>query len=378
MRIGIDARVLQGERRGHWRYLYCLVNALLKVDRVNEYVLFYNGFHPVQFIFKDQDNLKQVWCHVPGRILKPLWSTYDWPPVEYLLKQKIDVFHNPVNYNRTFFTPIPTNKPMVATYHGISDPQVLFESFGYTPDETMGWLTRVQRNADRVIVISNLVKQNLLKYIKIPEEKLRVVYSGVEDSFKPVEDKETLNRILARYGLDNKRYFFYLGGMEKNKNLERLLQAFSTVAENRDVYLVLAGQISVARKEELRKIYSKQVLFPGAIPTGDQLAMCALYSGAGAFVLPTIFEGFGLPVLEAMACGVPVVCSRVTGAMELVGDVALQFNPEDTGELGWCLRSILDDSQLCARFKKAGLERVKQLSWEKTARDTIKVYEEFK
>jgi len=375
MHIGIDARVLQGERRGHWRYLYCLINALLEVDLINDYVLFYNGFNSRPFIFPKQDNLKQLWCHVPGRILKPLWATYAWPPVDYLLKQKIDVFHNPVNYNRTFFTPIPTNKPMVVTYHGISAPQILFESFGYTVEETRSWLTRVQQSADVIILISNLVKQNLLEYIKVPEEKLRVVYSGVEDSFKPVEDKESLNNVLAKYGLDKKRYFFYLGGMEKNKNLERLLQAFSTFAENRDVYLVLAGQISIARKEELRKICDKQVLFPGSIAAGD---LCALYSAACAFVLPTIFEGFGLPVLEAMACGVPVVCSRIIGVMERVGEAAIQFNPEDTAELSQCLKSILDDSELCARLKKAGLEKVKQMSWDKTARDTINVYEEFK
>jgi glycosyltransferase involved in cell wall biosynthesis len=375
MRIGIDARVLQGERRGHWRYLYCLINGLLKVDRVNDYVLYYNGFSSGPFIFPEQGNLRQLWCHVPGRVLKPLWSAYGWPPVEYLIKQKIDIFHNPVNYNRTFFTPIPTNKPMVVTYHGISAPQILFESFGYTVEETMRWLKLIQQSADRVILISNLVKQNLLEYINIPEEKLRVVYSGVEDSFKPVEDKEAQNGALARYGLDNKRYFLYLGGMEKNKNLERLLQAFSSLAEGRDVYLVLAGQVSVARKEELRKIYDKQVLYPGPVEAGD---LCALYSGASAFVLPTIFEGFGLPVLEAMACGVPVVCSRATGVMEQVGDAAIQFNPEDSAELGRWLRSILDDSQLCARLRKAGLEKARQMSWDKTARDTINVYEELK
>jgi glycosyltransferase involved in cell wall biosynthesis len=374
MRIGIDARVLQGERRGQWRYAYCLINALLKADKVNEYVLFYHGFRVQPFALKDRENLKQVWCRIPGRILKPLWSAFFWPKVDLLMNYKIDVFHNLLNYNRVYFTPLPA-KRMVATYHGIAGPKILYESFNYRYRETIRWLKKLRDSADRIILISNLVKQNLLEYVSIPEEKMRVVYCGVEDSFKVIHDAQLINKSITKYGLEKKKFFLYLGGMERNKNLETLLAAFSPLADKYDIYLVLAGEISPSRIVDLKKICDRKVIFPGRINEGDILA---LYNAAFAFVLPTIFEGFGLPVLEAMACGTPVVASKNTGVLEVVGDAVLQFNPDEKDELARALRLILEDEGLYARLKKEGLAKAREMFWEKTAKDTISVYEELK
>ena len=368
MRIGIDARVLQGERRGQWRYAWCLIDALLKSDTRNSYVLFYHGFRRQEFVFEPRANLEQVWCHVPGQLVKPLWEYCNWPPVELLLRRKIDVFHNLLNFNRVFLTPVPSKCPMVATYHGIADPKTLFDSFGYTLEDTKRWLNRLASDASIVIAISELVRDNLLEYVSFPQEKIRVVYSGVEERFlRPVDGGEKLRRL----GLEGKRFFFYVGGMEQNKNLKRLLEAFSSLGME-DTWLAIAGEISAARKSELEAIAKSRVLFTGRI-SDDELMV--FYRECLAYVLPTIYEGFGLPVLEAMACGAAVIVSKYTGIAEKVGEYVMQFDPLDTGQLLACLRRLSEDEPFRQSMKKRGPQKAAEFTWEKTAQQVIAVYE---
>ena len=370
MRIGIDARVLQGERRGQWRYAYCLIDALLKADTRNSYVLFYHGFRRQPFVFEPRVNLEQVWCRVPGQLVKPFWEACPWPPVELLLGHRLGVFHNLLNFNRVYFTPVPSACPMVATYHGVADPKTLFDSFGYTLKETKRWLNRLAAGASTVIAISELVRNNLLEYVSFPGEKIRVVYSGVEDRFLL---PAAAGPGLARFGLEGKRFFFYVGGMEKNKNLERLLRAFSSL-DRPDTWLAIAGEISGPRKKELERMGNTRVIFTGRI-SDDELV--AFYRECLAFVLPTIYEGFGLPVLEAMACGAPVIVSKNTGIAEKVGEFVLQFDPLDTQQLRACLKRICEDEPLRQSMKQRGQGKAAEFTWEKTARQVIAVYEAY-
>ena len=371
MKIGIDARVLQGERRGQGQYAYYLIKNLLKIDKINEYVLFYNGLKAGKFAFDlTIPNLRQIWCHVPGRILKKLWSYLSWPSIELLIGP-IDIFHHTMNYNMTHYTPIPTHKKMVATFHGTASPELLSSS--YTYKDLKEWAKAVASSASIIIAVSRMAKENFLAYASFPEDKMRVIYLAADPIFMPIKDKEFLKAGLSRYGLGNKKYILYVGGGEKNKNLKTLLKAFSIINRNHNLYLVLVGGINPATfKDELKGI-SDKVTFKAHVSHND---LVYLYNGARVFVLPTFYEWFGLPVIEAMACGTPVVCSKNTGALEVVGDAALTFDPENVEEMAVSIKTVLQDEGLQANLREKGFEKARHLSWEKTARATLRVYRE--
>jgi len=372
MRIGIDARVLQEERRGQGQYLYYLVKSLLEIDKDNEYVLFYNGLKGGKFAFDlTIPNLRQIWCHVPGRILKKLWSYLSWPYIELLLGP-IDIFHHTMNYNMTHYTPIPTCKRMVATFHGIASPQ-LFSAYTYRNYKE--WANIIASSASIIIAVSRAAKENFLEYASFPEDRMRVIYLAADPIFKPIEDKEFLRTCLSRYGLENKKYILYVGGGEKNKNLKRLLQAFYTIKTKNELCLVLVGGINAAALQDELKAVEERVIFLNHIPHAD---LVFLYNGAIAFILPSLYESFPLPVMEAMSCGTPVVGSKNMGSWEVLGEAALTFDPENVEEMADCMIKILRSERLRVSLVEKGNKKLGLLSWEKTAKDTISVYEELK
>lgn len=369
MRIGIDARVLQVERRGQGQYAYYLIKNLLELDMNNEYVLFYNSLKGGEFVFNIHiPNLRQIWCRIPGRILKKFWSYLAWPYIE-LLTGPIDVLHHTMNYNMTHFTPLPTHRKMVATFHGIAFPELL--SAAYTYKDLKEWAKAIASSASIIIAVSRMAKENFLQYVSFPEERIRIIYLAAHESFKLITDKELLERALTVYNLNDKEYILYVGGGEANKNLKKLLRAFSVINEKRDLYLVLVSGINPTFfKNEIKGI-ENNVIFFGHLSHSE---LVYLYNGARLFVLPTFYESFGLPVLEAMACGTPVVASKNTGALEVVGDAALIFDPENVEEMAVSIKTVLQDEGLRASLREKGIEMTRHLSWRKTARETLRVY----
>ena len=376
MRIGIDARILQNERRGQGQYLYYLIKNLLKIDRRNEYVIFYNSFKRGKFVFEDTFlNLKQVWCRIPGRMLKPLWSGFDFPPIESLVGD-IQLFHSPFNFNFTHYTPIPSKAKMVVTFNGMADPSTIWEH--YDLQKINRWFRLVAQRAAMVIAVSDSVKADLLSRVDIPDNKIKVVYYGVSEEFKLIEDKARLEPVLSKYGLRGKRYILYVGAAEKNKNLSGLLKAFSRICDTVDLnnlYLVLAGKINEVYRnlmEESRQLGIRQkVIFTDYI--GHEF-LPFIYNGAELFVLPTFNEWFGIPLLEAMACGTAVAASNCRGIPEVVNDAALLFNPDDIEEMVSVMGSILRNKELQLNLRQKGLRRVENFTWEKTAQRTLEIY----
>lgn len=378
MKIGIDARSLQGPRRGQGAYAYNLIKSLLKLPGADEYVAFYNGFTTGHFAFpKETPRLKQVWCNLPGTILGRLWPRLHFPPVEYLIGG-IDVFHNPANFSFTHRGPVPSQAPMVVTFNGMADPSSLWVKFD--PKKLDGWFADVAANASMVISVSEMAGKDFLARTSMPQEKLRVVHLGVGGEFRPVRDKEALHERLTKYSLSGKRYLFYVGAAEPNKNLGKLLYVFSALSRSpgmEDLHLVLAGSIDdyyrkLAEKTAVLGI-AQNTVFPGFVSHED---LPYLYGGAEAFVLPTITEPFGIPVLEAMACGVPAAVSKNTGALEVAGESVMTFDPLDTDDMYRCIHDVLVNNDLRSRLVAYGLERVKALTWEVTARKTLDIYKE--
>lgn len=378
MRIGIDARFLQGPRRGQGQYVYYLIKELLGLGGDNDIVAFYNGSRRGAFAFDTATpRLRQVWSGVPGTFLKHSWSRLHAPKIEALIGD-IDVFHEPVNFSFAQYGPIPSGAPMVVTFNGMSDPSTIWDK--YDVSKIDGWFRDVARSARLVITISEMAKQDFIRRSGFPGERVRIVHYGVSGQFRPIADRKLLDPVLAKYALTGKRYLFYAGGAEPNKNLGALLAAFSAASKTDGmggVILVLSGEESDFYRALHGKVsslgLSHKVAFTGYVAHEE---LPYLYNGAAAFILPTFNEWFGIPVLEALACGVPVAASKNTGALDAVGDSVATFDPNDTQDIACSIREVITNRELRERMRSEGLERVKGLSWSQTAKKTLAVYKE--
>lgn len=376
LRIGIDARILQLERRGQGQYVYYLIKTLAKTDHGNAYSVFYNAGKRGEFAFKDLPaNFSQKWVRVPGRILKPLWQHFDFPKVESFLGRQ-DIFHHTFNFNFTYFTPVPSKAKMVVTFNGMADPSTIWKSYDIRPINR--WFEVIAQKAAKIIVVSESVRQDLLKRVKVADEKLEVIYYGVSDYFTPDIDSAFCEGVLERYGLNGKQYILYVGAADKNKNLSGLLRAFNLLRAKdgfSDIYLVMAGKIDELYRQLIAEAAQldlrERVIFPGYI--GHEQLPC-IYHSASLFVLPTFHEWFGIPLIEAMACGTPVAAARSCGIPEVVGDAAVLFDPQDLQAMADCLTRLLTDAKLRENLREKGIQRAQEFTWQKTAEKTLAVY----
>ncbi len=231
-----------------------------------------------------------------------------------------------------------------------------------------GWNARL---ATRVIAISQATKDDLARHYHISPDKVRVVYHGVEGRFHPTDDPAAR----ARYGLPG-RYLLYLGTLQPRKNLERIVQAYSGLPPDTPP-LVLAGAPGWYFERISAAIATlgleRRVLLPGYIADDD---VPSVLSGASVLLYPSLYEGFGLPVLEAMACGIPVLTSRTSSLPEVAGDAALLVDPLSVPEITAAVQRLLADDALRVELARRGFERARLFTWERCARETLAVLEE--
>jgi glycosyltransferase involved in cell wall biosynthesis len=231
------------------------------------------------------------------------------------------------------------------------------------------------RRADHIIAVSETTRRDLIAAYDLPPEKISVIYEAADPRFYP-QPPAVQSQIRAAYGLPD-QYLLYVGTIEPRKNLERLLAAWAPLYRSGDcpalVIIGKRGWLSEGFFAALEDSPARQgVLLTGYVPDQD---LPALYSSATTFVWPSLYEGFGLPPLEAMACGSPVVCSNASSLPEVVGDAALLFNPENTDELRERLRYVVRDEALRRDLRARGLARAAAFSWQRTAEETVRVYE---
>jgi glycosyltransferase involved in cell wall biosynthesis len=248
------------------------------------------------------------------------------------------------------------------------------------------WSTRHNaRAATRILADSEATRRDLVHHYSIPDSKIAVVYPGRDETLAPVAEPALRSAVRARYGLADP-YLLYVGTLHPRKNLVRLVQAFGSLLRSlRDgprtpmagLQLVLAGQrgwlyddiLAQVRKLDL----SDHVVLTGYIPDAD---LPALLSGALAFVFPSLYEGFGLPLLEAMACGTPVICSNASSLPEVAGDAALLVDPRDTEALADALARLVVDEGLRRELVERGFRQMQRFSWRRCAEETLRVLEE--
>jgi len=384
MRIAFDATAMPRLMAGAAVYTYELARALAAVDIENEYVIFARGSHfddlpamrsgpPAGPAYRTgrRAGVRVLKVRVPSRPLRLLWEQTVLPwSARGGRRLRIDVLHSPHHT-----TPLaPCGYRRVVTIHDLTF-FLLPERYPTTRRLYFQLMTRLSaRVADAVIVPSEAVKGDVTRILGLPRERVFVIPEAAGPAFHP-QDAVAIEAVRRRYGLEGP-FLLSVGSLEPGKNRERLLQAFARVrARGLKHSLVVAGQRAWRYEGEAplarRLGLADSVRFLGHVPQAD---LPALYSAADLFVFPSLYEGFGLPALEAMACGTPVVASNVSALPEVVGDAALQVSPLDVEALAGAMERLLRDDRLRSDLRERGLERAARFSWEKAARQTVEVY----
>lgn len=364
LRIAIDARMIGFSGIG--RYIQNLLANLPKIDNKNAYSAVINA--PERGLYEIGD----IEFHSP-RFNIPVYSLREQILLPSGIKAlKPDLIHYP-----SFNIPVYNSGPVVVTIHDL-DYYVYPEA---CPNRLAHMYARFMfkksvNAASMIITVSEHSKKEIVRHLGVDPAKVRVIYHGVDEVYRPVKDPARLKEVSVRYGIKGD-YVFYAGIHHPRKNLIRLVEAFSRLKGKKDLLLVIAGKIDPRRKElyslpERLKVKEK-VIFTGLVPEED---LPSLYSMASVFVFPSLYEGFGLPPLEAMACGTPVISSNTTSLPEVVGDAGIMVDPEDVNSLSYSIEKVLSDPDLRSELKTKGLERVKQFNWRLTAEKTLAVYNE--
>jgi glycosyltransferase involved in cell wall biosynthesis len=378
MRIGIDVSLIPGERAGGGQYAYQLAAALARVDRRHRYRLypvFYYIVHPgyARAAFPTSDRMQLAFGHLPSPLVRWLWRADAPARVKEWLLGPVDIVHS-----TTLCVPrLAARKRIVVTIYDVSfvtHPEFHLEA---NIRHCLAGTREAIARADAILAISEHTRRDLVERMGASPDRVVVTPLAADPALARVTDAGRLDEVRRRYGLPE-RFVLFVGTLEPRKNIARLVEAYATLPERlqREAGLVMAGGrgwlSDTMRDEVARRGLGDRVRFIGYVRPED---MAALYSLATVFAYPSLYEGFGLPVLEAMVCGVPVLTSNVSSLPEVAGDAALLVSPTDVAEIADGLAQVLEDGGLAAKLSARGLEWATRFSWDRCARETLAVYE---
>jgi glycosyltransferase involved in cell wall biosynthesis len=366
MKIGIDASRLQvTQRTGTEQYSWEVIEALGRLDRRNHYLLYTNGLPTILPPLPPNFELRSIpfprlWTHlrlsaemawrspdllfVPAHVL-PLWS----PKRAVVTIHDLGYLHYPEAHPvaRRLYLRVSTRWNALRATHIIAD--------------------------------SAATSRDIVTHCGVPRSKISVVHLGVGERFKPITDPAHLQQVASDYGITTP-YLLYVGTIQPRKNLERLIEAWAAYqpGARQDLTLVIAGKRGWLTDAIERRVHqlgiADRVHFTGYVADED---LPALLSGALAYLLPSLFEGFGLPVLEAQACGTPVLTSSTSSLPEVAGDAAVYVDPHDVASIRDGIARVCEDRELREQLRAAGLRRTADWSWTNTARETLRVLEAY-
>jgi glycosyltransferase involved in cell wall biosynthesis len=355
-RIGIDAR---NDQAGIGRYTFSLIRELAQIDRENEYVLFLRHDHFASYA-APRANFRAVVAEIPWFTLR---EQLQLPGL--VGRERLDLMHYP-----HLTVPLATRTPFVVTVHDLNyldaaaDSGSRLRRAGYRVE-----LAKARR-ARRLIAVSEHTRDTVVRELRVDPERIAVTYEAADPPGALDPDASVIDRL----GLDTP-FFLYVGAAYPYKNLARLIDAFAKLEGNHK--LVLAGDQEEfgpsLRRRAADAGLAGRIVFPGRISDAE---LAALYGGALAYVFVSLSEGFGLPGLEAMSAGLPVVAASAGSLPEIYGDAARYCDPRDVGSIVEALAEVASDEQLRSRLAARGRERVADFSWRRTAEQTLAVYRE--
>jgi glycosyltransferase involved in cell wall biosynthesis len=366
MRIAIDARKLHDFGIG--TYIRNLLKGLARVDQATEYVVLCRP--------ADVDPIGEL-----GGNFRPVIETsrpYSVSeqlriPVS-LVRERVHLLHEP-----HYVLPPATRCRSVVTIHDcihLMFPQYLPGALAHVYARASMW--SAVRKADRVLTVSEASKRDILRFFDIPRDKVEVIYNAIDERFLEAPDEERMDLIRQRYQLQHP-FLLYVGNIKPHKNLERLIDAFGRARTHglEDLRLIIIGdelsKYPALRQAVHRHRLDKYVRFLGFQPYET---LSAFYRLARAFVFPSLYEGFGLPPLEAMACGTPVITSNVSSLPEVAGGAALLVDPYDPASIAEAIGRAVTDDGLRSEMVRRGLARARDFSWQQSVAATHRIYME--
>ncbi len=368
MRIGVEGRTLQGERYGVARYLVNLLRNLLELEGEEEYLLYLS--EPIAPLDFSSPRLR---LEVLGRAPGLTWRHLRLPLA--MRRDKVDLHYSP-----SYFLPLVKVCPSVVVVHDITfkvHPEWFAKDRRFRFD---GLFWREVKRAERIVTVSEHSRQDIVRVLGVEPSRVTVVLEASDPFFRPVDDEVRLEEARARYGV-GRGFLFTAGAIHTRRNLERLIEAVSIASRELDTKLELLILGTTAPFTPPVDIWGtarrcgmqERVKHVEYVSEEDLLL---LYNACGLFVYPSLYEGFGLPVIEAMACGTPVACSNVTSLPEVAGEAALYFDPLSVEEMAGAVARAASDGELREKLGRAGLERAAFFSWRKAAEETRRVFRE--
>lgn len=368
MRIGIDATSIPVQPVGAGRYIIELVRALFACDTADEIVLF---AQPHGRTLINLPPSRQVFWHItptmrPARRL--IWEQTSLPWLAW--RKKLDVLHSP-HYTRPLFLPCPS----VVTFHDLS---LIHLGHLHTRTRRLFFPAMMRFSArwsQAIIAVSEHTRQEAIHYFGLSPEKIFTAPHGIGEEFHPIEDKALLAECRARYALPEK-FLLYVGTIEPRKNLLVLLQAYQqALRQGLDADLVIVGERGWMYAEVFHKVETlkldKYVHFTGYIPQED---MAKVYNLARIFIYPSVYEGFGFPPLEAMACGTAVIASDTLPMKGLIAEAGILVPPNDVQAITEAILKLDKDEKLRRTLVQKGTIMTRQLTWKRTAQITMEIY----
>jgi len=370
MVVAVDATAVRSPEHGIGTYVANLLKHLVEVEDANHYVTFMTAKAVSSLNTTGVTGKRASFCRVTAnRPLRLLWERFLLPGA---------AARKGANLLWGCHNSLPAGKrcPQVVTVHDIG----MLTLPHYYPASKVGYfrkaIAHAVAQADVVVAVSEFTASELVKHLDVPRARIRVVHNGVGPQFQPLKDPEVRQAVRDRYGIPE-RFIFSLGVPEPKKNLARLLDAYSTLKRREPSIprLVIGGGRRYGWKN--REIYSQAESMSESVVLTDFIApadLPAVYAMADLFVFPTLYEGFGLPPLEALACGTPVLSSRVASIPEVLGEAAVLVDPGSTDRIAEGILLLLANSRLRAELRTRGLQQASRFTWRKAARSLVDVF----
>lgn len=380
MRIGIDIRCLtDGKRTGVEEYTINLLENIFELDKRNEYVLFINSYRDSHFderIFSQFKNVKVKRFHWPNKLLNFCFWYLNWPKVDKMMGGT-DIFFMP-NIN---FIALSEKTKLVLTMHDLSY-EIFPETFSFKRRLWHAFINprKLAGRADEIIAVSDSTANDIICRFRISNEKVMRIYNGVNEEMLELDRNDPkLLEVKEKYHLPF-NFILYLGTIEPRKNIPSVVKAFDHLKslnrpELNKYKLVIAGGMGWKTDEILRcgreARFTNDIVFTSCITNEDK---AAVYTLASLFVYPSFFEGFGIPVLEAMRCGVPVITSNCSSLPEVVANAAVMIDPDKPDELFKAMKEVLTDKELYEQLKAQSPRQAIRFNWRTAARETLEVF----
>lgn len=369
MRLGFDMGPLTSRRTGVGNFCFSLLQALLVLQRPPEVRGLAAGLRrPDLRSLEDRTPCRHL--PVPARAMYQIWNALGAPSVEALIGP-VDLYHA-TNY---YLPPVKRAARVLSVY----DLAFLINPEWCSPRIVGPFTRRIRqfaREADRILASSEATRRDIVALLEVPEEKVRITYGAADESLGPVAREYAASRVAHAFGIAQP-YLLYVGTIEPRKNLEGLVSAFKRIAPDFNHRLVVAGSVGWNAQCALAALddpdIAPRVTRLGFVPPD---ALAALYSAADALVFPSHYEGFGLPVVEAMTCGCPVITSNVASLPEAGGNAAVYCDPRDPDTLTHAMQRVLAEPGLRSRMIALGYDQARRFSWRDCAESTFKAYGE--